>query len=184
MATSRIPQDQSARTLQRFMQKIRYTAYGCWEWTASRHQWGYGYFFFEGKVTVAHRASYQLFVGPIPEGCEIDHLCRNPCCANPNHLEAVPHIVNCQRGVAGAIVAEMSRSKTHCPQGHPYDDENTIHSKSGKRKCRACNKIECSRRNKIRWQMKKAGRLSNMPSNEACPPPKLEPSQPQLLLPL
>ena len=85
----------------------------------------------------AHRVSYKIFVGEIPKGKELDHLCRNPACVNPRHMEAVSHRENLRRSPSGAPA--FHRSKTHCPQGHPYDKENTVVYR-GMRYCRACGK--------------------------------------------
>ena len=70
---------------------------GCWNWAMSKFRNGYGAAAFDGKQHLAHRLSYTVFVGPIPEGLEIDHLCRNWACVNPAHLEAVTHEVNNRR---------------------------------------------------------------------------------------
>ena len=71
---------------------------GCWMWTASRDNGGYSKVQFEGHLLPAHRVSYTLFVGEIPEGLEIDHLCRNRRCVNPSHLEPVTRSENLIRG--------------------------------------------------------------------------------------
>jgi len=71
----------------------------CWEWSASRNAQGYGQFAMNGKTRSAYRVSYEWLVGGIPDGLEIDHLCRNPSCVNPSHLEAVTHTENVRRGV-------------------------------------------------------------------------------------
>ncbi|MGI5247775.1 HNH endonuclease signature motif containing protein [Dactylosporangium sp. CA-139066] len=103
------------------------------------------------KKIFLHRASYQAFVGPIPPGLHIDHLCRQRSCGNPEHLEAVTPRENLVRGNAGS----NQLRKTHCPQGHPYDESNTYHGKKG-RFCRACGR-EATRRYKAR---KRAQRLA------------------------
>lgn len=91
----------------------------CWEWTAVRDPKGYGVFTTsEGKKVGAHRVAYELLVGPIPEGLVLDHLCRNPGCVRPSHLEPVTFLVNVQRG-------HRHVNTTHCPNGHEYTPENT-----------------------------------------------------------
>jgi HNH endonuclease len=123
---------------ERLASKVRIDESDCWTWTASRIRGGYGNVGWEGQVRVAHRVIYKLLVGPIPEGLEIDHLCRNRACCNPAHLEPVTHQENVRRGDRWAM-GNHERSKTHCPQGHPYDEVNTGHSKkNGSRWCRAC----------------------------------------------
>ena len=78
---------------------------GCWTWIAGRTSRGYGSFGQGGpkRRVYAHRYAYELLVGPIPDGLVIDHLCRNPSCVNPDHLEPVTHQENCRRGVAGVL---------------------------------------------------------------------------------
>ena len=114
---------------------------GCWEWQGNTQN-GYGRF---GRYGYAHRRMYELVVGPIPAGCEIDHLCMEKSCINPAHLEAVPHRVN---------VARFNRARaakiTHCPQGHPYDQANTYISHRGNgspfRTCRSCVRARSKQR--------------------------------------
>lgn len=80
----------------------------------------------------AHRAAYERAIGPIPAGLVIDHLCRNPWCANPEHLEAVTNRENSRRGLRGRLVVA-------CPNGHPYDPANTLYRANGHRRCRTCH---------------------------------------------
>lgn len=113
----------------------------CWTWTAYVHKrTGYGRFYFEGKVVEAHSASYRMFVGPVPEGLELDHLCRNRACVRPDHLEPVPHATNMERGTIATVARAKQLAKTHCPQGHPYSGHNLIVLKGqgNARRCRTC----------------------------------------------
>src|ERR1035437_6893898 len=102
----------------RFWAKVDKTE-DCWNWTAHTDGMGYGQLAKPGQhggLVVAHRFAYELLVGPIPEGLQLDHLCRNRACVNPDHLEPVTRRVNILRGVGfGAVNAK----KTECPRGHP-----------------------------------------------------------------
>jgi len=124
---------------------------GCWVWTARRDSDGYGHFKFVGCSLRAHRLAYRMLVGSIPSWLEIDHLCRNPACVNPAHMELVAHQENCRRGLVGQAGAIRQRAKTHCPRGHPYDEANTYRSRGG-RYCRTC-KREAMRR----WRRRRHG---------------------------
>lgn len=111
---------------------------GCWLWTGYLAHGGYGHVSeggAGGRRLLVHRASYETFVGPIPDGLSIDHLCRVRHCINPQHLEAVPIRVNILRGDTRAAANSV---KTHCPQGHAYDAVNTRVTPKGYRVCRAC----------------------------------------------
>lgn len=109
---------------------------GCWLWTGAL-TWGYGTTWWDGAVRRAHRVVYELLVGPIPEGLELDHVqargCTSKACVNPDHLEPVTHAENMARADRGAIVEQ--RAKTTCPEGHPYDDLTP-----GARRCRTCRR--------------------------------------------
>lgn len=108
----------------------------CWPWTGSYNSGGYGRFGVgPPRYLAAHRVSYRLLVGPIPTGLSLDHLCRNPRCVNPAHLEPVTHRENVLRGVSPPAVNVL---KERCPSGHIYDLINTYWSKRGGRACRTC----------------------------------------------
>lgn len=76
---------------------------GCWLWTAAINNMGYGTLAYRQVRYYAHRFSYEMFVGPIPSGLVLDHLCRHPSCVNPDHLEAVTQQENCMRGLRGRL---------------------------------------------------------------------------------
>jgi hypothetical protein len=121
---------------------------GCWMWMGPTDG-VYGTFHVVGRRNPqkAHRVAYELFVGPIPEGLHIDHLCRVQLCVNPAHLEAVTPAENVRREYA-AVLHPNSR-KTHCPHGHPYDAANTrIVMRRGRpgRFCRTCHRADANRR--------------------------------------
>lgn len=102
----------------------------CWWWTACINpDTGYGTFW-DGKVLSAHRWAYEHFVGPIPEGLHLDHLCRVRRCVNPAHLEPVTLAENVRRGERA--------TKTHCKNGHEFTPENTIRRNKPGRECRTC----------------------------------------------
>lgn len=112
----------------------------CWVWTAARFSTGYGCIGHEGKTKHAHRVSWFLEHGVWPEG-QINHLCRNRACVRPSHLEDV----TCKSNLLDSpkTLARKNADKTHCPQGHPYDEENTYVTPRGLRSCRACNRARC-----------------------------------------
>ncbi len=118
---------------ERFWPKVEKT-FSCWIWTAGKNNKGYGMIWDaeEGRQVLAHRASYQMMKGPIPEGLSLDHLCRNPACVNPDHLEPVTHKENLRRGnTPGSLAARTG----HCKRGH----SDWRWSKDGKsRHCRTC----------------------------------------------
>jgi hypothetical protein len=112
---------------------------GCWVWTGALHNFGYGITSIKAKAVLAHRISYQTLVGPIPDGLHLDHLCRNPPCVNPSHLEPVTCKENLHRGPT--TMAAINRAKTHCVRNHEFTPANTWVDKRGSRYCRACMAI-------------------------------------------
>lgn len=107
----------------------------CWVWQGALNSAGYGLMMWQGRVTRAHRIAYELHKGPIPIGLELDHLCRNRRCVNPAHLEAVTSLTNWERGRS---ISRLNVAKTHCKNGHPFDETNTGNLNGGRR-CRLCH---------------------------------------------
>lgn len=128
----------------RHFERIQMTHDGCWLWPGAQAGKGYGVVVLRKHVQMyAHRYVYEAFAGPIPEGLEIDHLCRTRLCVRPDHLEAVSHAENVRRAAA---------AKTTCVNGHAYDEANTYVWTDGSRKCRACDR----ERHRAAWNRKKA----------------------------
>lgn len=119
----------------RFWRKVRPTGF-CWEWTGSKNPRGYGTFRHEGRTASAHRVSWELLMGSIPEGLVIDHLCRNRGCVNPDHFDLVTQRVNMERS--------SPRLKSHCKRGHEFNKENSVINNRGHRVCNACRRAKYS----------------------------------------
>jgi hypothetical protein len=126
----------------------------CWVWTAAKFRLGYGNFH-NGLVNIsAHVASWQDENGPVPQGHELDHLCRVPACCRPSHLDPVTHAENIRRGRTGEVTKARHAAKTHCPAGHQYNEENTMMGKQGKngeytvRRCKICCRAAVKEYNK------------------------------------
>jgi hypothetical protein len=133
----------------------------CWEWTGPFHRGGYGRVPAgrRGASLQAHRLAYEYTNGPIPEGLQIDHLCRVRCCINPDHLEAVTPSINVQRSLAPAAASKRMKEmrarqiaipRTHCPRGHELTAENVIIERQQRdgspvRKCRVCRRMSWAR---------------------------------------
>lgn len=107
----------------------------CWIWQRALTPNGYAQASYQSKMQRLHKLVWEFFNGPVPEGLELDHLCRNRSCWNPEHLEPVTHQVNMQRGDS------WWRNKTHCPLGHEYSPENTYTYPTGNRSCRICRRV-------------------------------------------
>ena len=128
-----------AITEKRFWDKVEKTS-NCWNWTASVDTNGYGQFISAGRNCRAHRVAFELLKESIPTEKQLDHLCRNKRCVNPDHLEIVTGRVNVLRGTG---VTARNAQKTHCPKGHPYSERNTYHYPNPKKRNRGCH--ECRR---------------------------------------
>lgn len=134
------------RDVERFWSKVTKTD-TCWLWTAYLRR-GYGKIKISNRTVLAHRFAYEMLVGPIPDGLQLDHLCRVRNCVNPAHLEPVTSRENTLRG---ATPAALNAAKTHCKNGHEYTPENTYLIKptktqpNGARACRTCRRAAHSR---------------------------------------
>lgn len=114
----------------------------CWLWTGHIVTGkGYGRIRVYGKYQKAHRVSYELFVSLVPEGLQLDHLCRVRHCVNPAHLEPV---TNKENGLRGTSIPAQNNRKTHCSKGHPLSGENLYPRTDGGRRCRIC-KVEANK---------------------------------------
>ena len=133
-------------TQKRFWKYVAKTS-TCWVWTGSIKKDGYGELSggMGRKMISPHRYSYELLIGNIPQGKQIDHLCRNRCCVNPKHLEVVSQKENILRGI---VPTAINAKKKMCVNGHPFDSINTRITKSGNRLC-----VKCSR--SYYWNNKK-----------------------------
>lgn len=142
--------EQHRIALERALTNYDVTELGCWEHrNKPTDRWGYRMFRVGGKSRPAHRAFYEHHVGPIPDGLQIDHLCRNPACVNPDHLEPVTPKENMAR-------SSVPRVDNRCRRGHEMTAENTrwVHASDGRTwsQCRACARES----NKLRMRRKRA----------------------------
>lgn len=129
---------------ERLLTHCEVTNGGCWLSTyEATVNGGYPKVSIGNRRPLVHRVAYELWVGPIPEGLQLDHLCRQPRCFNPVHLEPVTSNENTMRSPVAP--AAINARKTHCKRGHLYDEANTyrIH---GSRHCRACNRLAVAAR--------------------------------------
>ena len=132
---------------ERFWTKVNKSG-ECWLWTAGLYHDGYGKFWDGKRHCRAHRFAYELLVAPIPDGLQLDHLCRVRHCVNPAHLEAVDCRTNLLRGTG---LTATKAAQTHCVHGHPFDEVNTYIKPNGARGCRICRNrhAEASRRRRV-----------------------------------
>lgn len=135
--------------IDRFNEKVERTA-TCWLWVGGKSTAGYAAFSADG-INYGHRWAYVHFIGPIPEGMVLDHLCRVRHCVNPAHLEVVTNEENIARGEAHLNAARAAARLTHCPHGHPKNEKNTYrryNKKLGRWEvvCRPCRNARLRRR--------------------------------------
>lgn len=126
--------------IDRLMEKIRYDS-GCWIFTGAKNEYGYGVIGVHGSRTgKAHRVAYEHLVGPIPGGLHLDHLCRDPSCVNPIHLEPVTNGENHRRGKDGN---SRKKVQTHCKRGHELSGDNLgrWHLSNNQRWCKQCHNL-------------------------------------------
>lgn len=136
---------------------------GCWIWPGALNRAGYGsvttrFDNERGYLTrIAHRVAYEIIVGPVPAGAELDHLCRQRACVNPKHLEPVSHRENVRRGT------NPSSAKTHCKWGHAFTEDNIRYARNGrKRVCRKCATRRSSEDASAKKQQRLIARLAGM----------------------
>lgn len=147
--------------LERFYDKVD-TSGDCWLWTAAIIRGGYGLFAFPEKNRTAHRGLWDNIMGAVPDGFELDHLCRVPKCVRLDHLEIVPHLENMRRSQPfrdNYGFAAENAAKQFCKEGHEYTPENTYRMKSRPtaRYCRACHHARSAEYS----QRKRAARIAN-----------------------
>lgn len=122
---------------------------GCWVWQRAKTKAGYGQVPVGGRMLYAHRVYYEDDVGPIPDGLVLDHLCRNPACCNPDHLEPLTQAENMRRA-----------RRSVCRHGHELTGENVYLTPEGNRQCRECNRARARRRVQVQGMAHRARRAS------------------------
>lgn len=130
-----------------FWTKVHKTK-SCWFYMDGLNHNGYGQFWTGTNNVRAHRFSYEILIGPIPKGMQLDHICRNRNCVNPKHLEVVTQKENVLRGIG--LTAINSRKK-FCIRGHPLTPENTYNSRK-QRTCKKCRIVSVMRYKKKRQE--------------------------------
>lgn len=133
---------------------------GCWIWTRSKTPRGYGHAWNDGKEIRAHRLSYEIFRGPIPDGLLVCHRCDNPSCVNPDHLFLGTQSENMIDAMhKGRFRPPINQKRTHCHKGHLYSPEN-IEMAHGHRTCRIC-RIEADRQRYLRRKLRKKSEVGS-----------------------
>lgn len=134
----------------RLLANVNISPAGCWEWQRFRNPDGYGVISIKRRMKTAHMVALAIHRDSLwPKEFQVDHLCQNRACCNPDHLEVVTPGVNARRSSSPALTSQRIRARTHCPQGHEYDAANTRLRAKGYRSCRACDRandlrpVEC-----------------------------------------
>ena len=141
---------------------IPVTESGCWLWIGGASRFGYGAYWHpvEKRLVTAHRFSYECLKGEIPAGLQIDHLCRVPCCVNPDHLEAVTPKENTLRSNS---VSAIKARQIHCSKGHPLSGDNLVRDRgTNARRCLLCLRTRVNAYNKIYRVVNRTRLLANM----------------------
>ena len=135
---------------ERFARHFEIDESGCWLWTGALNGVGYGNFGLgrhePHRTRLAHRVMYELRRGPIPEGLQLDHLCRVPRCVNPDHLEPVTPAENSRRGMSPSAIAVRTN---RCHRGHTLEDAYVV-PRTGTRQCRGCRRVRDRKRQAYR----------------------------------
>jgi hypothetical protein len=114
---------------------------GCILWTGAREKSGYGNIDYQKKRYKAHRFAYEIFIGPIPKNKELDHICRNKSCVNPEHLRAVTH----QENMLNSAYMDRANARTHCKNGHELAIFG-YRSRTNSKRCKGCDKLNNEKR--------------------------------------
>lgn len=130
---------------------------GCWEWTGSRNTAGYGVISSKGRKRMAHRVSYEIANGPIPDGMLVCHRCDNPKCVRPDHLFLGTSRDNAQDAASKGRVSNQNKFRTACKRGHPLVEGN-LANKGGQRRCLTCLLAERVKFSKIKTEQRRIAR--------------------------
>lgn len=133
----------------RFWNKVKKTN-KCWLWTAAQSD-GYGLFWWQGKLVAAHRLAFESMRGPIPPGCELDHICRRRHCVKPNHLQPVKHRENV---IIGRNFTAVNSAKVCCPKGHAYTVVKRAAGRGTQRRCLICANEQARQRTLAKFRAK------------------------------